>query len=160
MLPSRAILLASLSFSSVLFSPETCNDRAAANNPATTPITKISYSTTGGRSGNYESLDVTADSLIYLQARRGDEKTLTEKTETDFWARLTNSINLEDFGRIKSNPGHALYDGIDSTLSIERGAEKHTVVNGQEDKANYEKIRPFTHLLEQKLAALRKKITW
>lgn len=95
-----------------------------------------------------------------MQARRGNEKTIKEKTEKAFWNGLTKSINLKDFDKIKSSPGHALYDGIDITLLIETGTEKHLVVNGNEDSLNYNRIRPFTDLLEKKLSQLRKGITW
>jgi hypothetical protein len=72
--------------------------------------------------------------------------------------KLTKTINLRDFDKIRSNPGHALYDGIDITISIEKGKEKHSIVNGNEDSVNYRRIRPFTHLLEWKLVEIRKKI--
>src|SRR5215216_4779115 len=137
------ILLASLYFVSVITSSG-CNNYTKTNDSTNTIITKISYATTGGRSGNYESLDISADSLIYLQARHGDEKIIKEKTAKDFWSNLTKTINLKDFDKIKSNPGHALYDGIDVTLSIEKKTEKHSVVNGSEDTLNYSRIRPFT----------------
>jgi hypothetical protein len=141
--------------------PSKCNNtNTHTNNHANNTISKISYSTTGGRSGNYESLDIITDSLVYIQARRGNEKMIKEKTEKVFWNSLTKSINLQDFDKIKSDPGHALYDGIDTTLSIETGIEKHTLVNGGGDSVNYSKIRPFTHILENELVRLRKKIIW
>jgi hypothetical protein len=124
------------------------------------PVSKISYSSSGGRSGNYESLDIAEDSVIYVQAHRGSEKTRKEKTVKSFWKSLTKTINLKDFKKIKTNPGHALYDGIDVTISIEKGDEKYSIVNGNEDSLNYRKIRPLTTMLEKKLAELRKKITW
>jgi hypothetical protein len=95
-----------------------------------------------------------------VQAHRGSEKTRKEKTVKSFWKSLTKTINLKDFKKIKTNPGHALYDGIDVTISIEKGDEKHSIVNGNEDSLNYRKIRPLTTMLEKKLAELRKKITW
>ena len=124
------------------------------------PISKISYTSAGGRAGNYESLDITPDSLIYVQGHRGVEKTINEKTLNSFWNKLTHSINLTDFDKIRSDPGHALYDGIDITISIEKGKEKHSVVNGNEDSVNYTKIKAFTDLLENKLAEIRGKIVW
>jgi hypothetical protein len=129
-------------------------------NLADTPISKISYSSSGGKSGNYESLDISPDSVIYIQGRRGLEKSRREKTVNSFWKTLTKTINLRDFDKIKSNPGHALYDGIDITISIEKGKEKHSIVNGNEDSVNYRRIRPFTNLLEKRLVELRKKIIW
>lgn len=140
--------------------PSKCNKYSTETRNTAISISKISYSTTGGRSGNYESLNISPDSLIYLQARRGQEKTLKEKTGKTFWNDLTRSINLNDFDKIKSNPAHALYDGIDITISIESGAEKHSVVNGNEDSLNYSRIKPFTRLLERKLGELNKKILW
>jgi len=124
------------------------------------PISKVSYSSAGGKGGNYESLDITPDSLIYVQGRRGVEKTINEKTVHSFWNKLTKTINLTYFDKIQSDPGHALYDGIDVTISIEQGKEKHSIVNGIEDSMNYRKIKPFTDLLENKLAEIRKKIVW
>jgi hypothetical protein len=158
--PLHILFLACLYFASASVSIKSCSNRVKATNNATNPITKITYSTTGGRSGNYESLSVSADSLIYLQARRGNEQTIQQKTEEAFWRKLTGSINREDFKRIQSNPGRSLYDGIDSTLSIHYGEEIHTVVNGSEDTTNYKKIKPFTSLLDEKLAVLRTKIVW
>ena len=160
MLTLHTLFLGCLYFASAFFSIKTCNNRVKATNDGTTAISKIAYSTTGGRSGNYESLEVSADSLIYLGARRGNEQTIKLKTDKTFWRLLTGSINLEDFKRIQSNPGHALYDGIDSTLSIQYGVETYTLVNGSEDTSNYKKIKPFTSLLEEKLADLRTKMVW
>lgn len=160
MIGLRAVLIATLYVVTGGPSSKSCNDRAMQKGNAETGITKISYSTTGGRSGNYESLNVTADSLVYLQARRGEEKTTSEKTPTDLWRQLVASINLNDFDRIKSNPGHALYDGIDTTLSIESAAKTHTLVNGNEDPDNYKRIKPFTELLEKTVAEQRQKMVW
>jgi hypothetical protein len=158
MLSFRLILLAGVYVVSTMVFPISCKSRVTTN-PTATSIIKIAYSSTGGRGGNYESLSISADSLIYLQARRGNEQTIHEITPTGFWHRLTASINLNDFNKIRSNPGHALYDGIDSTLSIQVAGGTYTVVNGNEDTANYGRIRPFTRLLENKLAELRKRIT-
>ena len=139
----------------------TCKHKnIATGNSANTPISKISYSSSGGRSGNAESLDITPDSVIYTEARRGVEKMITEKTVKSLWNGLTKAVNLNDFDKIKSNPGHSLYDGIDVTISIETGQKKHSIVNGNEDTTNYKKIQPFTSLLEMELAELRKKINW
>jgi hypothetical protein len=95
-----------------------------------------------------------------VQAHRGSEKTRKEKTVKSFWKSLTKTINLKDFKKIKTNPEHALYDGIDVTIFIEKGDEMYSIVNGNEDSLNYRKIRPLTTMLEKKLAELRKKITW
>jgi hypothetical protein len=123
-------------------------------------ISKISYTSAGGKAGNYEKLDITPASLRYVQGHRGIEKTINEKTVSSFWDKLTKAINLTHFDKIKSDPGHALYDGVDITISIEKGKEKHSIVNGNEDSVNYRKIKPFTDLLENKLVEIRKKIVW
>ena len=75
------------------------------------------------------------------------------------WQSLTRSINLKDLDKIKSNPGHTLYDGIDVTISVEKGRDKHSVVNGSEDAVNYKKIKAFTDILEGQLSRLDKKIS-
>lgn len=160
MIGFRAILIAAVSIVTGVSSSKSCHNGASVKGNAATTITKISYSTTGGRGGNYESLNVTADSLVYLQARRGEEKTTSEKTPTDIWRQLVTSIKLDDFDRIKSNPGHALYDGIDTTLSIESAAKTRILVNGNEDPDNYKRIKPFTELLEKTVAEQRRKIVW
>lgn len=136
------------------------NNCVTAKHGTSRIISKISYSSSGGRSGNYENLDVTQDSLFYVQAHRGNEKILKEKTAKEFWDQLSGHINLKDIDKIKSNPGHVLYDGIDITIAIETAKEKHAIVNGNEDTLNFKKIRPFTDLLEKKLEELRTRIVW
>jgi hypothetical protein len=123
-------------------------------------ISKITYSSSGGRLGNYENLEISHDSLFFVQARRGVEKSIKQKTMKAFWKYLTGRLSLNDFDRIKSDPGHALYDGIDITITVETPTQKHTLVNGNEDTINYNRIRPFTNELENKLEQLRKEITW
>ena len=131
-----------------------------ASKKNTGDVIKITYNATGGRGGNYESLEITSDSLFFVQARRGNEKSIKQKTGRDFWNNLITSFNAADFQKIKSDPGHALYDGIDITITVETAKEKYSIVNGQEDTLNYKKIEPFTQLLEKKLEELRKKIVW
>ena len=143
--------------SAISYSPADHGD-VRISNIANSPISKISYSSSGGKAGIYESLDISPDSVIYVQGRRGVEKSIKEKTMKSFWNKLMKTINLRDFDKIRSNPGHALYDGIDITISIEKGKEKHFIVNGNEDSVNYRRIRPFTDLLERKLVEVRKKI--
>ena len=122
------------------------------------PISRISYASAGGKAGNYETLQIRPDSLIYVQGHRGVEKMINEKTVPSFWKKLSQSINLTYFDKIQSDPGHSLYDGIDVTITIEKGKEKHSIINGNEDSLNYVKIKPFTDLMENKLAEIRKKI--
>jgi len=154
------IFFVAIYFVSAFFrSQPDCNHKQIKNNEAP-PISKVSYSSSGGRSGNYESLDISPASVIYVQGRRGVEKSIKEKTVTSFWNKLTKAINLSDFDKIRSNPGHALYDGIDITISIEKGKEKHSIINGNEDTMNYRRISPFTDMLEDRLAKLRQKIIW
>jgi len=150
----NTIFLIALYFGSAIFQANQTKDIA------NTPISKILYSSSGGKSGNYESVDISPGSTIYIQGHRGTEKRIKEKTVKNFWISLTKTIKLRDFDKIRSNPGHALYDGIDITISIEKGSQKHSIVNGNEDSVNYRRIRPFTDLLEKRLVELRKKIIW
>ena len=122
------------------------------------PITKISYSTTGGRGGNTVSLEITSKTLVYVVGRGGAEKTVTEKTSKSLWNSFTKAINTNDMDGIKSNPVHALYDGTDITITVEKGKEIHTLVNGNEDSLKYKKIKAFTDILESQLSRLEKKI--
>lgn len=127
---------------------------------ASAPISKISYSTTGGRGGNTISLEITATTLIYTKGHAGEEKTIRERTSRNLWSSLTRSINIKDFDRIKSNPGHAMYDGIDVTITVQVGRRSYTIVNGSEDEVNYKRIRSFVNILESQLSRLDKKMNW
>jgi hypothetical protein len=160
MITIHTVFFGSLYFASAFFPLQANNNRAETKKSAGQLISKVSYRSSGGRSGNYERLDISADSTIYIQARRGTEKEIKERTSKRDWNGLTNSINVKDFGRIKSNPGHALYDGIDITITLETEGKNYSIVNGNEDTVNYKRIRPFTNLLEKRLAGLRKKINW
>lgn|GEM_PF-3434814 len=152
------ILFAGVYCSATILLPSVSSDHLQIEHIRQPTISKISYTSTGGRAGNYERLEISSSALFYVQGHRGVEKQINKKTDTAFWTRLTRSINLRAFDNIKSNPGHALYDGIDITISIQKGTEKHSIINGNEDSVNYKKIRPFTDLLEGKLIELRKKI--
>src|SRR4051812_26257044 len=109
----KTIFLTCIYFLYTAFLPTCKHNNIQGRNIADTQISKITYSSLGGRSGNYESLNITTDSVIYIEARHGVEKTITEKTVKSFWSGLIKTIKLEDFDKIKSNPGHSLYDGID-----------------------------------------------
>ena len=156
----KTIFLVTSYFVSAIFPSQTRSNNAETKNIADTLISKISYSSSGGKSGSYESLDISSDSLIYVQGRSDSEKSIRDTTSKSFWNTLTKTINLKDFDKIQSSPGHALFDGIDITISIEKGKEKHSIVNGNEDILNYRRITPFINLLEERLFALRKKIVW
>jgi len=158
MIYHKTIFFVTLYFVLSIFPPHTKGNDIETKNIADTLISKISYSSSGGKSGRYESLDIASDYIIYVQGHSGSEKSIREKTSKSFWNTLTNTINIKDFDKIQSSPGHALFDGIDITISIEKGKEKHSIVNGNEDILNYRRIRPFTNLLEKRLSELRKKI--
>ncbi len=123
-------------------------------------ITKISYSSSGGRGGNTVSLDITANALVYVQGHSGSEKTIREKTSRSLWNSLVKAINTKDIDRVKSNPGHALYDGVDVTITVDKGKQIHSIVNGSEDALNYGRIKTFTDILQNQLSRLEKKIRW
>ena len=160
MICCNTIFSVTLYFVSAIFYSQADHGHLQIRNIANPTISKISYSSSGGKSGSYETLDISAASVIYVGAHRGVEKKIKEKTVKSFWNRLMKTINPRDFDKIRSNPGHALYDGIDITISIEKGKEKQSIVNGNEDSVNYRRIRPFTDLLEKRLVELRKKIVW
>ena len=123
-------------------------------------ISSIVYDKTGGRGGNTEHLSITRFSIYYTQGKAGKEKTLTEKISFANWNKLTASINLKNFDAIQSNPGHALYDGTDITITVVDGRSEHSIVNGNEDQVHYKNIAAFTRLLESHLERMRKKVTW
>jgi hypothetical protein len=152
------ILLSAFYLSTAIFTSQ-FNFCATTKNNRAAVISKITYASSGGRSGNYENLQISPDSLFFVQALRGVERMVKQKTPNAFWIDLTGSLNLQDFDRIKSDPGHALYDGIDITITVETAKEKHTIVNGNEDTLNYNRIRPFIETLETKLEQLRRELT-
>jgi len=128
--------------------------------PTIAPISRISYNATGGRGGNTVSLEITAKTITYVKGHAGTEKTITEKTSVVLWRNLTRSLNLKDFDRIKSNPGHEMYDGIDVTITVQQGRQTHSIVNGSEDEVHYNKIGTFVRILVSQLDRLDKKINW
>ena len=121
-------------------------------------ITKVSYNSTGGRGGNTVSMEITANIITYTQGHAGTDKTIRERTSRSLWMNLTRSINIKDFDHVKSNPGHAMYDGIDVTISVQKGRESHSIVNGNEDAVNYNRIGSFVKILVGQLDRLAKKI--
>ena len=125
---------------------------------ASAPISKISYSSSGGRGGNTVTLEITATTLIYTKGHAGAEKTIRERTSRNLWASLTRSINVKDLNMIKSNPGHAMYDGIDVTITVQKGKQNFSIVNGNEDAVNYKRISTFMNILESQLSRLDKKM--
>jgi len=133
---------------------------AATQDRAMPPIMKVTYSTNAGRGGTSVNMTITQNTIVYIQGHNGDEKTYKEKTPRSLWSGLTRSINIKDLDRIKSDPGHGLYDGIDITITVERGNEVHSIVNGNEDTVNYKRIKSFTDILEGQLSRLGKKIRW
>ena len=143
------------------FNPLQANQKTVfTQNLHNAAITKVTYSATGGRGGNTVSLEITAGNLVYVQGHAGAEKTIKEKTPRALWQKLTKSINLQDLDKVKSNPGHAMYDGTDITIVVLKGREEHSIVNGNEDILNYKKIKLFTDILEGQLNRLGKRIRW
>ena len=143
------------------FNPLQANQKSVfTQNLHNAAITKVTYSATGGRGGNTVSLEITAGNLVYVQGHAGAEKTIKERTSRSLWLSLVRSINVKDLDRIKSNPGHAMYDGTDITIAVLKGREEHSIVNGSEDILNYKKIKLFTDILEGQLTRLGKRIRW
>ena len=138
----------------------TAQKNALSNEQFIAPIMKISYSSSAGRGGTSINLDITAASMVYTQGHNGAEKTIKEKTPRALWQKLTKSINLQDLDKVKSNPGHAMYDGTDITIVVLKGREEHSIVNGNEDILNYKKIKLFTDILEGQLTRLGKRMSW
>ena len=123
-------------------------------------ITKISYSRSAGRGGNGVNLEITPNAIVYVQSHNGAEKTIREKTPRSLWSSMTRAINNKDLSQIKSAPGHALYDGIDVTITVEKGRERYSIVNGNEDAANFKRIKGLSDILEAQSARLDKRIHW
>lgn len=118
-------------------------------------VTKIVYDKTGGRGGNTEHLVITRSLMTFIEGHGGKERTVSEKTNPATWRKLVNSISIPNFNKIKSNPGHSLYDGIDITISVTSNLKEYSIVNGNEDSINFKRIKKFNDQLEALLSRLR-----
>lgn len=154
--PTSIFVTLFLSFSIALSQSQ--NNVLQINDATDTRITKITYSSSGGRGGYYVNLDITSTSTVYVQGNAETSKTIKEKTSKTYWNSLTKALNLRDFDQVKSDPGHSMYDGIDITITVVSRGKTHTLVNGSTDMKQYIRINGFTDLLEKKLASLRERI--
>ena len=112
-------------------------------------ITKISLNNfNGGKLGVYSKLEITKEHIYYVNGNFKLKKEIKEKTSDELWNNLTN-VSIDDFLKVKSNPGRIAYDGTDVEISISFGDEFFSIVNGKEDTLNYKKIKLFVSLLEK-----------
>jgi hypothetical protein len=117
-------------------------------------ISTISYAAMGSESGFSESIEVSSDSIIYYLSIFEQRKRIAKKTSKKLWQRLTKSLDLNEFDKIKSNPRNFEMDGTDIEIAIETAEKKHSMVNG--DRNEIEKnIGKFIKLLRQQLQRLR-----
>lgn len=115
-------------------------------------VSKVGYTQSGGEIGWTESIEISADSMIYYLNAFEKEKRIVKKTRQKLWRRITNSIDLAEFDRIQSNP--TMLDAPDIEIIIETGIKKRSLVNG--DSHEIEKgIGKFVKLLKRQLKKFR-----
>jgi hypothetical protein len=121
-------------------------------------ITKISYDVSSGGKGNsYSRLEITKEQIYYVNGNYKSKKDIKEKTTKEVWNNITNSIDYDDFFKVKSHPGRMAYDGSDVTISISFGNEIFSVVNGEVDTLNFKKIKLFVSSLENQKSVFYQK---
>ena len=69
------------------------------------------------------------------------------KNEKQEWEKLATSFNLSDFRKIENGYSHQPVDGTDEEIYIETATSKDSIINGEMDKENYFRIKPFIELL-------------
>ena len=97
-------------------------------------IVSITVSSSGGQMGYNSSQKITSDSLLYffninldtIEAVNGRKK----NTNIDLENIIADN-QIDSFASIKSGEMTALYDGIDTEITIETTDKKYVVVNGE-----------------------------
>lgn len=120
----------------------------------TDTISSISYSIeNGGKGAASSSLFISKDSTKYVWANHKETKTKSEVTLQETWNKIINTINLEDFDRIKSSERRIQYDGSDIVIIINANKE-HKLINGEQDSTHYKQIKPLKIVLRQEYKRL------
>lgn len=137
----------------LLFVFSSCGEQIKQSKDERTKITKIVMSSiSGSRLGGSSNLSITVDSIFFEHSSQVDsqrKKVVKIKTPKNLWEKLNDSLNVDSFKSIKSNPGHVQYDGTDVTGSLYANEKMHSVINPGDDKINFEKIKQFYALLEE-----------
>ena len=97
-------------------------------------LASITVSSSGGQMGYNSSQKITSDSLLYffninldtIEAIDGRKK----NTNIEFESIIAEK-QIDSFATIKSGEMTALYDGIDTEITIETTDKKYVVVNGE-----------------------------
>jgi hypothetical protein len=105
-------------------------------NTTNNKLISITVSSSGGQMGYNSSQKITADSLIYffninldtIEAINGRKKNPNVELE-----KIIANNQIDSFSLIKNGELTALYDGIDTEITIETTEKKFVVVNGQND---------------------------
>ena len=97
-------------------------------------LVSITVSSSGGQMGYNSSQKITSDSLLYffninldtIEAVNGRKKNTNIELEN-----IIADNQIDSFASIKSGEMTALYDGIDTEITIETTDKKYVVVNGE-----------------------------
>lgn len=129
-----------------------CDGQTKQMEDEKTKIDKITLSAiNGGKGGGSSQLSITKDSIFYENINRifpKNNKTQKIKTPENVWKKLNDSLNIDNFKLVKSNPGHVQYDGTDATVSLYTKEKKYSVINAEDDEINFEKIKYFYALIK------------
>lgn len=111
----------------------------------------VIYSVSGGKGGASSEVIIAKDSISYVNNDSDFyqyNKTTKIKTPEALWNKMMESLNIEKFDLVKSNPGHVQYDGSDVTVSVYSKGKIHSITNAEDDKINFENIKHFYHIIE------------
>lgn len=134
----------------LLFLFTSCNRQTKQNEKS--EINKIVLSkNNGGKGGGSSQLIITKDSILLQSINRTfseNNKTVKIKIPDSLWNKIMNNLNISDFDLLKSNSGHAQYDGTDVEISLFTKEKKHSIINAEDDKIHFEKIKQFSKIIE------------
>ena len=97
-------------------------------------LVSITVSSSGGQMGYNSSQKITSDSLLYFFNINLDTIEAVDGRKKNSNIDLENIIadnQIDSFASIKSGEMTALYDGIDTEITIETTDKKYVVVNGE-----------------------------
>lgn len=99
-------------------------------------LISITVSKSGGQMGYNSSQKITSDSLLYFFNINLDTIEAVDGRKKNSNYELENIIadnQIDSFATIKSGEMTALYDGIDTEITIETTDKKYVVVNGEKN---------------------------
>lgn len=127
--------------------------------PLKEEIITIAYKVTGNETGGKLDFIISKDSITYKFAGTFNSNSqflnnaeyTRKKTDSTYWTRLINSINLTAFDKAPQAERVSQIDGIDHLLIITTTKGNHTIVIKADNKINYNIISGFIDTFSIKL---------